>query len=129
MRSEVCGPFLLVCLSDQEASFRCHLGDFASEFDASFGNHRHFGTWKTTHAVNWKIIVENAVESYGGVPPYRETRAYIKRVLEYYRRYRADFEQLERMQAAGATSAQSVAERNDSDRASKSVPLASRVGP
>ncbi|MBC7967364.1 MAG: aromatic ring-hydroxylating dioxygenase subunit alpha [Fuerstia sp.] len=64
VRSEVCGPFVLVCLDDHAASFRSHLGDLASEFDTSFGHHRHFGTWKTTHAVNWKIIVENAVESY-----------------------------------------------------------------
>ncbi len=28
-----------------------------------------------------------AVEKYGGVPPYRETRNYIKRVLRYYREY------------------------------------------
>lgn len=28
-----------------------------------------------------------AVKKYGGVPPYRETRAYIKRVMRYYRGY------------------------------------------
>ena len=27
-----------------------------------------------------------------GVPPYRETQAYVKRVLQYYRGYRAQFE-------------------------------------
>lgn len=28
-----------------------------------------------------------AVRKYGGVPPYQETRRYVKRVLEYYRQY------------------------------------------
>jgi soluble lytic murein transglycosylase-like protein len=27
-----------------------------------------------------------AVKKYGGIPPYRETQGYIKRVLSYYRR-------------------------------------------
>jgi len=30
----------------------------------------------------------NAVERYGGVPPFRETREYVRRVLDYRRRYR-----------------------------------------
>ena len=33
-----------------------------------------------------------AVDRYRGVPPYRETQAYVKRVLEYYRGYRNEFE-------------------------------------
>jgi len=33
-----------------------------------------------------------AVDRYRGVPPYRETQAYVKRVLEYYRGYRREFE-------------------------------------
>ena len=64
VKVEVCGPFVLVCFDPAVKSFRDHLGDFAAEFDAAFGQHRPFGTWQTEHAVNWKIVVENAVESY-----------------------------------------------------------------
>jgi hypothetical protein len=31
-----------------------------------------------------------ALERYGGVPPFRETREYLRRVLEYHRRYHTD---------------------------------------
>ncbi len=64
VRCEICGPFILVNLGSDEATFRNHMGSFSAEFDDYFSSHRHIATWKTSHAVNWKVIVENAIESY-----------------------------------------------------------------
>lgn len=70
-----------------------------------------------------------AVDRYRGVPPYAETRAYIKRVLEYHRRYRADFEQLESRPVTSRGVGLRVAGEGASAGAPTGVPLASRVDP
>ncbi|HUE16275.1 MAG TPA: aromatic ring-hydroxylating dioxygenase subunit alpha [Planctomycetaceae bacterium] len=63
-RVEQCGPFVFVNLSPEGPSFQEYLGSFAEEFQQFFAHCRHIDTWVTEHPVNWKIIVENAVESY-----------------------------------------------------------------
>lgn len=70
-----------------------------------------------------------AVDRYRGVPPYAETRAYIKRVLEYHRRYRADFEALASRSATPRGDDARRGEGSASAGAPAGVPLASRVGP
>lgn len=63
-RVERCGPFVFVSLAPTGPSFEDHLGSLAPEFHQWYDDVRLVDTWIHEHDVNWKVPVENGVESY-----------------------------------------------------------------
>jgi choline monooxygenase len=63
-RVERCGPLVFVSLSIDGPSCEEYLGAFSAEFHRFYDDVRQIETWVTEHPVNWKVVVENAVESY-----------------------------------------------------------------
>ncbi len=63
-RVERVGPFVFVNLSSDGPTFQQNLGSLAPEFHRFYSDLRHINTITSEHSVNWKVICENAVESY-----------------------------------------------------------------
>ena len=63
-RVEQCGPFVFVNLSNDGPSLEEFLGTLAPEFNQWYQDVRLIQRWDHEHDVNWKVPVENAIESY-----------------------------------------------------------------
>lgn len=63
-RVERAGDLVFVSLAPQGSSLREYLGSFADEFEQYYTGIRRIDIFQVEVQVNWKIIVENAVESY-----------------------------------------------------------------
>jgi len=61
---ETLGTLVFVNLDPSARGLRDSIGELAAELDHFYGNHRVAWKWVLEYPVNWKIIVENAVESY-----------------------------------------------------------------
>lgn len=63
-RVETIGALVFVNLTETAHSLRQSLGGLTQELEYFFGNHYRIWHWVSEFNVNWKIVVENAVESY-----------------------------------------------------------------
>jgi phenylpropionate dioxygenase-like ring-hydroxylating dioxygenase large terminal subunit len=64
-RLEMCGELVFVCFSDSTPSLRDWLGPLWDRWAPSFGGpFRHAMTWEQDFACNWKVVLENSLESY-----------------------------------------------------------------
>lgn len=64
-RAAACGGLVFVCLSPSAPALREHLGELHDLCAERFGtNWRPFLAWEPDYPANWKIPVENSLESY-----------------------------------------------------------------
>jgi phenylpropionate dioxygenase-like ring-hydroxylating dioxygenase large terminal subunit len=64
-RTERCGELVFVSLADDGPSLREYLGPFYTWCCEYFGPpYRQTWKWETEYAANWKVVVENSLESY-----------------------------------------------------------------
>jgi choline monooxygenase len=65
VRTEICGELVFVCLAPQAPSLTDHLGSYWTLFASSFSPpYRAAWTYDASYAANWKVFVENSLESY-----------------------------------------------------------------
>jgi len=59
-----CGDVIYVNLSDDPAPLDDWLGPMREPFATCGGEYRHAATWERDFACNWKVVLENSLESY-----------------------------------------------------------------
>ena len=64
-RVETLGEVVFVCLEDSSPGLREWLGPLAEVWAANYGgDFRHAATWEQEFPCNWKVVLENSLESY-----------------------------------------------------------------
>jgi phenylpropionate dioxygenase-like ring-hydroxylating dioxygenase large terminal subunit len=63
-RVESCGDLVFVNLSDSGVSLRDWLGPLWDHWTTFTGAYRHSRTWEKDFPCNWKVVLENSLESY-----------------------------------------------------------------
>jgi phenylpropionate dioxygenase-like ring-hydroxylating dioxygenase large terminal subunit len=88
------GDLVFVNLQPEGPTLREHLGSFAEEFEKYYTGIRRIDVHQVETPVNWKVIAENAVESYhvpmvhpGTYEQYRPEELHDHRLEETYSRY------------------------------------------
>ena len=61
---DTCGDLVFVNLSDNPVTLREWIGPLWDVWETHGGIYRHAATWEKDFPCNWKIVVENSVESY-----------------------------------------------------------------
>ncbi len=94
-RLSMLGSLVFVNLSPGSESFLESVGDIAPDLERFYENHRPFMVKATEHAVNWKVIAENAIESYhvpvthpGSFKEYRDEKLHDHLLDMKFTRYR-----------------------------------------
>jgi choline monooxygenase len=93
-RVDTLGSLIFVNFGSGAANFRDSVGDLGEELDHFFGDHSVVWRSVTEYPVNWKVIVENAVESYhvpmlhpGTFKDYREEEFHDHKLAPAYTSY------------------------------------------
>jgi choline monooxygenase len=63
-RVETCGDIVYVNLSDNPVSLREWLGGVWEPWSGVGGQYRYVGSWERDFPCNWKVVLENSLESY-----------------------------------------------------------------
>ncbi len=64
-RAETCGEVVFVCLDDSAPPLREWVGPLWDIWSASYGGaFRYAATWEQDFPCNWKVVLENSLESY-----------------------------------------------------------------